>query len=249
MQLLCADHILHEDDDLLVLSKPPGLLSQPSLDPARRYLAAEAAALLQQLHDLDEPPYLAIHHRLDRDTSGVIVLARSKRANKPLMQAFKQRLAKKTYLALCSGQPRTSPHFEIENHLSPQKRQDGGKKGPSPQVAVFSGGDYAQTSFEILDSNASKEIHLVQANPTTGRRHQIRAHLAEAHLPILADTLYGGSTHVANTPIERVMLHAYRLEIPHPISGEVMVFDAPLPPDFEALLTHCGLSIEIDAKS
>lgn len=241
MQPLTSSHILHEDDDLLVVSKPPGLLSQPSLDPARPYLASEAGALLQHLHGLSDPPYLAIHHRLDRDTSGVIALAKSRRANKPLMQAFKQRLAKKTYLALCAGPPQASTRFEVENHLATAKRTGHKNKGPSPQIAVFSGGDYAHTSFQILDTHSGSRTHLVQAHPTTGRRHQIRSHLATANLPILGDALYGGSAHIADTSIARVMLHAYRLELPHPVSGEVMLFEAPLSPDFTALLEHLSL--------
>lgn len=250
MQRLTPAHILHEDDDLLVLSKPPGLLSQKSLDPTRPYLMREAAALLQELHDLSSPPYLAIHHRLDRDTSGVIVLSRSKRANKPLMQAFKQRLVKKTYLAISSlapGQPPLSSpptsSFEVKNHLATQKQQKGEARGPAPQVPVFAGGDFAHTSFQILGAAPSNDVYLVKAHPTTGRRHQIRAHLSGAGLPILADTLYGGPTHVKSLSPERVMLHAYRIELPHPVSQEVVQFTAPPPHDFLALLD--ALAIEL----
>lgn len=238
--MLTPHDILYKDQDIMVINKPAGLLSQKSLDPTRKYVLLELKLLLQE-HFPDESDYVALHHRLDKDTSGVMVLARSKRANKPLMNMFKQRLASKTYLALtapCSPLP--SFPCTVENHLATQKKQKG-QQGPQPQIAVHSGGDYALSSVDLLAQQ--KKLCLLQVEPKTGRRHQIRTHLASIRLPILGDPLYGGQARYYHQDISRVMLHAYQLSFPHPITEEQVTFTAPIPEDFHALATHFELTI------
>jgi RluA family pseudouridine synthase len=227
------DRILHEDEHVLVFNKPAGLLSQATHDLSRAHVVAELERALT-LRD-GEPGYLAMHHRLDLPTSGVMVLARSRVANKPLMNMFKQRLAKKTYHALCvaPGAPLPAQHI---NHLRPQKRS---RRGPSPMIAVHAGGDRAETSFELFAAHSGAAY--IEARPHTGRRHQLRAHLSELGAPILGDELYGGPLTLGQRRIERVMLHARRLEFAHPVTGELMSVEAAHPQDFLDVLTHFGL--------
>lgn len=231
--LTLLDRILHEDEHILVFNKPAGLLSQATHDLSRPHVVAELERALA-LRDGDSG-YLALHHRLDLPTSGVMVLARSRTANKPLMNMFKQRLAKKTYHALCVTPSDPLPAHHI-NHLRAQKRP---KRGPSPMIAVHAGGDRAETSFELFATHSGAAY--IEARPHTGRRHQIRAHLAELGAPILGDELYGGPLTLGQRRIERVMLHARCLEFPHPVTGEVVSVEAPHPQDFPDVLAHFGL--------
>lgn len=233
--LTLAHDVLYEDTHILVLNKPAGLLSQPSHDRTRAHVVGELSRALEERDG--EPGYLAIHHRLDLPTSGVMVLARSKQANVPLMNAFKQRLAHKQYHALCVPSPYPLPD-EITNHLAAKKVK--GKKGPSPMVEVHAGGDYASTRVRVLASSAM--ITLIEASPSTGRRHQIRTHLNMLGVPILGDELYGGPLQHHGVQIERVMLHARRLRLPHPITGESLCFEADWPYDFLQVMERCGLA-------
>lgn len=217
--------LLHEDEDLIAVSKPSGLLSQASRDPRRDHLIAALGRLWERRGEA--PPYLALHHRLDLETSGVMVLARSRRANKGLTRAFRERLAEKTYLALTQTPPGPLPEC-VDNHLSGDPSSKRGR-----QLEVHAGGQRAITRIEVRARMA--RAYEVAAHPETGRRHQIRAHLASVGAPILGDPLYGGPTHVGTARVPRVMLHAWRLGLPHPVSGEYLTLESPPPDDFSAL--------------
>ena len=238
---LSAAQIIFEDELVIAVNKPSGLPSQGTRDPNRDHLVA---ALQRYLTARDgQPPYLALHHRLDLETSGVIVLAKDRRANKGLTDAFRDRAASKQYRALTvfdgvvraqalgaeASPGQVSPTWEVENHLARRPR----RKGPSVTESVRSGGDYARTAFALHAwSDRAAEV---LAKPWTGRTHQIRAHLSEAGAPILGDRLYGGPIGIGDEDIARLMLHAEHLELPHPAAAAARELHAPTPHEWRRL--------------
>lgn len=209
--------ILFEDDDFLAVNKPAGLPTQLSVDKKR-----------ECLYEVLRPHYnyLGLHHRLDVPTSGVILLTKSERANKPLSDLFRERKITKEYLAICWKTP-AQDKFQIENYLKEKKIAPGKKK----MVAVHSGGDPAFTTFEVLE-RFSDQASLVKAFPRTGRMHQIRVHLSQLGHPILGDALYFR----ADRKYPRLMLHAYQLIFTHPFTNKKTVITCPAPSDFQAVL-------------
>lgn len=213
--------VIFEDNDLIVVNKPAGLPTHATIDSSRFHLAA---AVQQYLGEKQKKKpgdiYLGIHHRLDLDTSGVILFTKRKEANPRIAQAFQERIVSKEYLAICFGRPR-EPLFEIKTFLGTHP------KNKRKMASVRSGGKVAETSVELLETKViqGKSVSLVRARPKTGRMHQIRVHLAEHGLPILGDEMYG----IQFPNVERTLLHAFRLTI-----GE-QTFSAPFPKDFQSL--------------
>jgi len=220
---MTLERILFEDEYLIVVNKPAGLPTQPTLDEARDNLFA---ALKRYLTKEGEPePYLALHHRLDRDTSGVVLFVKGREANAGVAEFFSKHLAQKTYNALTHGAKagvKVPEHWTIENYLG--KARIAGKRAKF--TAVRSGGDHAQTEFQLLERLTRG--FWVEARPITGRTHQIRVHLSEYGLPILGDSFYGAREGSA----ARVMLHAACLTFPHPIHKVEIKVQSPLPEDF-----------------
>jgi len=212
--------VLFEDDDLLAISKPPGMLSQQSLDKKRPHVTGWIEK------ELGLKTFL--HHRLDKDTSGVLVLGKSKRVNAGLTEIFREHQLTKIYWALSRPQG-PSGDFNVINHIAPVRGE--GKK-LLRMVAVKSGGWRAETHFRCLEEN--ERFHLVEATPVTGRTHQIRVHLAGVKKPIWGDFLYGGKS----TAFPRLMLHAKRLSFVHPITKQELHIEAPVPKDFRSFLNH-----------
>jgi len=198
--------VLFRDTVLLAVDKPPGLPTHATADPARPSLVAHVERYLRAT---GARPYVAVHQRLDRDTSGVVLFAIDPRANEGLARAFEGRLVAKTYLAL-TARPRALPDRRLRLSL------------PLPKPA----------ETEIVVREVLARALLVEARPLTGRRHQVRAHLAHAGMPVLGDPVYGEAGGRAPRP----MLHARRLALPHPLTGEPLVIESPLPADFAALL-------------
>ncbi len=204
--------ILWEDADIVVIDKPAGLLS----------LADGYDRQAPHLTSLLAPTYgrLWIVHRLDRETSGVMILARSAEAHHRLNDQFAGRQVRKQYHALVSGRPEWA-----ETEITLPLRKNGDRKHRTVIDPRY--GKPASTSCKVIETYG--DACLVEAQPHTGYTHQIRAHLTALHLPLLGDTLYGGPL----TPlIGRVALHACQIEFAHPTTGEVMHFSAPYPPDF-----------------
>ncbi|HXV73274.1 MAG TPA: RluA family pseudouridine synthase, partial [Sphingomonadales bacterium] len=181
------------------------------------------------------PPILL--HRLDADTTGVLLFALTNAANRELSRQFAGREVEKIYLALVAGIPPDS--ISVNNFLKP------GVRGRT--VAVPSGGQPAETAFRVLKtyspplSNGNDGgFALVEARPMTGRTHQIRAHLAGKGFPLLGDSHYGGPLLVAaggeRLHIRRHLLHAFRLAFRHPATGKETTIEAPLPADFKVVL-------------
>jgi RluA family pseudouridine synthase len=243
---MTAERILFEDEFVIVVDKPPGLPTQPTLDEARDNLFASIKKFLSKRDGVIEP-YLALHHRLDRDTSGVILFAKAKGANAGVAKMFAEHLAQKTYQAISSVAPgrKLRPEWITKNFLG--KVPNRGKA--AKYGAVRSGGDPAETRFRLLEQWGGTAW--IEARPITGRTHQIRVHLSEAGLPILADSLYGAPAarssqrhstegpQPGDGPAPRLMLHAARLAFPHPVTGAETVIEAPLPDDFKRCIDAC----------
>lgn len=224
---MTGDHILYEDEWLIVVNKPAGLPTQPTLDEARDNLFAAVKKYLARREGVVDA-YLALHHRLDRDTSGVILFAKAKAANAGVSKLFTDHLAQKTYHAICSVPAGRKLEREWVTRDFLGRLPGSGKQ--ARYGAVHSGGDPAETGFKLLESFG--RAAWVEARPRTGRTHQIRVHLSENGLPILADSLYGpraGAERLA----PRLMLHAARLTFPHPIHQSEISVQAPLPEDFQ----------------
>lgn len=229
--LLTSDRILYEDDVLLAIDKPPGLPTVPTADPRRPSLVGSVKAFLSCRGSDPGPsqePYLGVHQRLDRDTSGVVLFAKHPTANPGLASAFASRLVEKTYAALTRRPLRPHPSaWSVESRLATVGT------GRSAAVAsVRRGGGLARTEFRILE--AYPRGLLVEARPRTGRKHQIRVQLAEGGLAVLGDELYGSEASVGGEGLDppRQMLHARKLSLDHPHTGARLVITSPYPPDF-----------------
>lgn len=231
---LTAQDIIYEDETIIAINKPSGLTSHQTLDPSRDHLIAALTRHLVARDALSATPYLALHHRLDVETSGVIVLSKVRSANRALMESFRERLAKKQYLALVATSRALDARWVVEDHLllAPDKQR---------MFSVLSGGDWAKTRFEVISQR--RGVALVMASPETGRRHQLRAHLSGHHAPILGDERYGGPNTVEEASIKRVMLHAAALTLPHPLTRETLKLRAPIPEDMRALIAQLNLTL------
>jgi len=205
--------VLYEDDALIVVDKPPGLATVPSADPRRPSLVGLVEGLLRSRagggRAAPARP-LGVHQRLDQDTSGVVLFVKDPAANAGLAMQFAARAVEKTYLALTQRPARLPPK--------------------AWRSAVVVDDAPAVTDFVIAEVLARGL--LVEAHPRTGRKHQVRVHLAEAGLPIFGDRRYGGASGLA----PRVMLHAARLVLRHPLTDALLSVESPLPADFRAVL-------------
>ncbi|ACL63577.1 pseudouridine synthase, RluA family [Anaeromyxobacter dehalogenans 2CP-1] len=214
---LGRERLLYADADLCAVDKPAGVPAQPTLTTDRGALPELVSALL------GAPVTLV--HRLDRETSGVTVFARTRDAAAALAEAFRTGTPEKTYLALCARAP--SP---AEGRVALALGKDPARPGLR---RVDPAGDPAATRYRTLREAPGGA--LVEARPETGRTHQIRVHLAALGAPLLGDARYGGPRRVGEVAAPRVMLHATRLELPHPATGARMVFEAEPPEDFRAV--------------
>ena len=215
--------VIYEDDDIVVVNKPAGMITHPAPGVSSGTLVN--AILGRWVEAGEEPVRPGIVHRLDKETSGVIVVARHEAALRRLADAFKQRFVFKRYLALTEGVPLST------NVIAPIGRH------PVHRHKMHIGGikaRYAETDFELLAEAGGRAV--VEARPHTGRTHQIRVHLKHLHTPIWADPLYGKPSPF----IGRLALHAYELRVPHPRSGKIMSFTAPLPADMAAAWEAAG---------
>jgi len=206
--------ILYEDDDVIVVNKPSGLLThakgglsdEPTVAEIIRPKTSFAA-------DTDRP---GIVHRLDRDTSGLLIIAKNPESAAHLQRQFAERTAKKTYIAITDGKPKLNA-AKIDLPI--------GRNPSAPSTfRIDPNGKPAQTTYHVLAENDAQS--LVELKPTTGRTHQLRVHLAHLNAPILGDRVYGKSSDC------RMMLHAQKLEITLP-SGERKVFEAAIPDEFK----------------
>jgi RluA family pseudouridine synthase len=213
--------VLYEDEALIAVDKPPGLPTVASADPRRPFLVGLVERLLGSRargRRPDPGDHVGVHQRLDQDTSGVVIFVKDPAANAGLAAQFAAHTVEKTYLALTVRPPRLPPKTWRSEAAVEDAR--GAARGSRPAVTDF-------VVVEVLANGL-----FVQAHPRTGRKHQVRVHLAEAGMPILGDRRYGGDTGVA----PRVMLHAARLRLRHPLTRAPLSVESPLPADFRAVL-------------
>ena len=206
--------ILYEDDDVMVVNKPSGLLTHAKGGLSPEPTVAEIIRPKTSFaSDTDRP---GIVHRLDRDTSGVLIIAKHPEAAAHLQRQFAQRTTKKTYLAVTDGVPKlTAAKIDLPIGRNPA--------APST-FRVDPNGKPAQTTYRVLAATDNQA--LIELKPTTGRTHQLRVHLAYLNTPILGDRVYGKPN------ASRLMLHAHKLEITLP-SGERKTFEAAVPKEFK----------------
>ena len=231
---------IHADSDLHVIGKPAGWSTvSERWDPQ----APTAVRELWKVWQKDDADALKPHivHRLDKDTSGLLVFARHRDAQAELRRQFREREVKKCYLALVAGIPRDR-EGNIEIEIGPDPRR------PGKMRQVRHGGKKCETRYEVVEH--FRDLSWVRLHPTTGRTHQIRVSLASIGHPVAIDPLYGSADPVflsrykrryrSSGPerplVERLTLHAESLTFTHPSKGEVMTLRAPLPRDLAATL-------------
>ena len=212
--------IAWEDEHLLVVDKPAGVVVHPGAGQTSGTLAHGLVGHGAAGGDAERP---GIVHRLDRDTSGLLVVARSEEAHRRLQKLVRRRAFERTYLALVRGRPRSwrgTIEAPIGRDRSEPTRQSLDTDHPRPAVTHFE-------VEELLGRNALLRVRL-----ETGRTHQIRVHLAAIDLPVVGDRVYG----VSEPGLRRQFLHATKLALPHPFSGDRLEVESPLPDDLAAFL-------------
>ncbi len=231
--------IIYEDADLLVLDKPAGLLVHGDRRHAQKptLLSLVLEHLEQTRLPSDCKP--AFVHRLDKETSGVAVLAKTKPAIRSLNRQLKLKKIQKKYLGLLAGEIRARSSIRL--HLQKQMER---KRWLALMVPVKRGGIYAQTDYKRLTlfEYGGEKLSYAEAYPRTGRTHQLRAHFSAVGCPIVGDDLYGKSelnnVFRKELGVMRMLLHAAAIEFTHPTTSETVRFEAPLPEDFESVLVR-----------
>lgn len=241
--------ILYEDEAIAVVDKPPGMVVHPAKGHWTGTLASALVHHFGQLSEYGGATRPGIVHRLDRDTSGVLVVAKTDQAHRHLAEQFQARSVRKEYLALVAGCPdcdRDLIDHPIGAHPSHREKKALLADHPTSRSA--------QTFYEV--EARFPGMSLVRAEPKTGRTHQIRLHLLSIHCPVMCDKLYGGRSrltigelraltrnkHLARecaddqVLLDRQALHAHQLSFAHPLTGEQVQFSAPLPADMQRLL-------------
>lgn len=226
-ELLAEDRpldILYEDEFLLILNKPCGWTVHPGSGQATGTVANALVHHFRNLPELGGSDRPGIVHRLDKDTSGVMVVAKAEQTQRALSEAFAERTVEKSYLACVHGVVKQeSCVIELPIGRSPIHRT---------RMTIIEGGRAAQTQVTV-ERRVARHT-LVHCRPRTGRTHQIRVHLRAIKHPIVGDPFYGWSSAPGDSLPGRLMLHAWQLTFDHPATGERVSFEAPPPKDFVA---------------
>lgn len=219
--------IIYEDDDLAVIDKPAGMTVHPGVNNETGTLVSAILARWPQIVQMNvEEKRAGIVHRLDKDTSGLIVIAKNDTARRRLAEQFQGRTVEKRYLALLERRPQTvTGRIEAPIARDPNQRK---------RMAVVRGGRPAITEFRVLDDQFREEQALVEVQIFTGRTHQIRVHMAFIGCPVVGDTVYGFRKQ--RLKLKRHFLHAAHLSFDHPRTGERLTFESPLPPGLQNVL-------------
>ncbi len=226
--------VLHEDRDLVVVNKAAGMVVHPGAGHASGTLVNALLHRVKDLAGVGGELRPGIVHRLDKDTTGCLVVAKNEQTLVALQKAFKTRAVEKTYLALVHGHTKLEGRIETLYGRHPVNRQKftGKVKEGKPAITAY------RTRERFEDAS------LLEVDLLTGRTHQIRVHLAESGHPLLCDALYGsgrkakGKVAEAQEALGRQALHAWRLAFTHPRTGKALKLEAPLPEDFKAALAR-----------
>ncbi|MGE5462710.1 MAG: RluA family pseudouridine synthase [Syntrophothermus sp.] len=218
--------ILFENEDLIVINKPAGMVVHPAVGHASGTLVNAVLGYDPEIEGIGGEERPGVVHRLDKETSGVILLAKNERAHRWLQDQFRLRMTEKTYLALVDGKPPT-PSGRVEAYIG---RDPSHRKRMA--IVPESRGREAISEYKTLESFRSHT--LLEFHPLTGRTHQIRLHCAFLGCPIVGDEIYGRKK--PSIPMDRHFLHAWRLKILLPGEKTPMFFEAPLPEELEQVL-------------
>ena len=220
--------ILYEDDSLLAVNKAPGMVVHPAVGNWTGTLVNALLGRESGTFGAMDPLRPGIVHRLDKDTSGCLIVAKTPRALTALTEAFAERRISKTYLAVVYG------------HLTPEEgeirtRIDRHPVDRKRRTVVAAGGKEAHSAYKVAREGfiGGVPASLVEVRIFTGRTHQIRVHMSHIGHPLAGDETYGGARRL---PAPRQMLHAWKLVLPHPDSGDLLSLEAPLPEDFSSFL-------------
>ncbi len=218
--------VIYEDKDLLVVKKPSGMLTHPAGKEVRNTLVnallAHCEGELSGINGLLRP---GIVHRLDRQTSGLLMVAKSDRAHRHLSRQLKERTAKRQYLALIQG--------NLKDETGSVEAPIGRNPKARDRMMVIETGRFARTHWEVLE-RINARFCLIRLRLETGRTHQIRVHMTHIGHPVVGDTQYGqGIEKVIRLQTSGQLLQAYRLEFIHPITEKVMTFEIPMDPDLK----------------
>jgi 23S rRNA pseudouridine1911/1915/1917 synthase len=219
--------VVHADDDVVVVVKPAGLVVHPGAGHETGTLASGLLHRFPDIAEVGDPMRPGIVHRLDRDTSGLMVVARTSRAYDALTTALAARDIERRYLALAWGR--------FDARRGTIDAPIGRSATRRTRMAVREAGKEARTGYEVLTQYDHPVCALIECRLETGRTHQIRVHLAAIGHPVVGDATYGGD----RNPLRpgRPFLHAHELALAHPVTGERLEFSDPLPPELAAVLT------------
>ena len=218
--------VLFADDDVIVVDKPAGIVVHPGTGRSRGTLAAGLIGRFPELVGVGASDRWGLVHRLDKDTSGVLLVARNESALDSLTEALRRREIGRVYEALvegCMGSPTGTIDAPIGRDPSRPTRR-----------AISHTGKHARTHYEVVRNYPESDVSLLSVALETGRTHQIRVHLAAIGHPVVGDLTYGATRKDIGAP--RTFLHAARLTFINPGTGEEMSVEAPLPPDLESVL-------------
>jgi 23S rRNA pseudouridine1911/1915/1917 synthase len=219
---------IYEDDDLIVMNKQAGLVVHPGAGQSRGTLVNALLHRFPRLSGIGGKERPGIVHRLDKETSGCLVVAKTDEAHRNLSEQFAERTVEKIYLALVSGKlPKSFGVIDERIGRHPVHRQ---RMSIAPKR-----GRIAKTEYRVVTS--SGEVSLVECKLHSGRTHQVRVHLHHLGHPVLGDKVYGGKQAKV---FPRQMLHAWKLGFKHPRTSQRKMFEAPLPADFEEALKQLG---------
>lgn len=223
---LTEQNVLYEDESIIIVNKPAFLPTEGTIVESRKSMHSCVIDYLWKKNpSLRNPPYVGIMHRLDRETSGVLLFTKTRTVNKAVSDMFQNHTAMKTYRAVATRLPGCigKERFVIENFIGRISAKSAKcKVGVLPESK---GGQTSKTEFTLVGKK--NNLFYFDCRLFTGRTHQIRVHLSGAGYPLLGDTLYGGK------PNSRIMLHAMCLEFPHPVTGQILKVEATLPDGFD----------------
>jgi 23S rRNA pseudouridine1911/1915/1917 synthase len=223
-----AVEVRHADEDVIVVEKPAGLVMHPGAGHPGGTLVNGLLARFPDLAEVGDPGRPGLVHRLDRDTSGLLVVARSPRAYDALVEELSRREVERGYVALVWGHL-DAPRGVIDAPI-------GRSQARRTRMAVRESGRDARTSYEVVRQFDAPDTSLLACRLETGRTHQIRVHLAAIGHPVVGDAAYRGSR--TAIPLARPFLHAATLAFRHPATGETMRFEEPLPDELASVLSQ-----------